>query len=1020
MSGSYGSSTSSSSAGSGSSGVAESANLTGLTSNTLYHYRVEATNFSGTVYGADQTFITAPASTALPVISGLDTKGQILTTSNGSWGGSVSLGYVYQWNYCSSTNTTSSCTGGAWTAVSTSDGGSGGTTSSYTVGTTEVGHVLEVVVTATNITGGASATSVVTSSINGIAPGTPSTPTLISNAPAYNAADSSSAASGATAGTPSTTSYSYQWQSCSTTLTSSCADISGATSQSYTPSSAYIGDYLRVGVTASNTQGNWVGTSAIAYSAESTSAVSGGHWGSAVSIDGTTLSLSVSCVSSSFCIAGPNAAKVLTYNGSSWGSTTLTGYTQISATACTSTSFCVIGGGGYVSTYNGSWCIQIVIESGTVVISSISCPTASFCVATDNKGDVLTYTGSSWSAANDVDSTNYLYSVSCVSSSFCVAVDYSGNAVVYNGSSWNATATGASNLTSVSCVSSSFCVAVGVGDYAYTYNGSSWTQSSSTITTAILNGISCTSVSFCAAVGNSGSALIYNGSSWSPQNAIDGSNRLTSVSCVFAAYCVAVDSVGNAFTYTAPVPSATTSAAGTISGSSAVANGSVNPGGYATVYQFDYGLTSSYGSSTSPSSAGSGSSSAAESAVLSGLAGNTVYHYRIEATNSSGTSYGADQAFITAPNSSILPYISGTSTDGQTLTVSNGSWGSAGGLTYAYQWQRCSNTDSVCGGGTWNNILSATSNSYTLTDADARFVVRAQVTASNSSGSASAVSAVTSNVMSLAPTSVSLPIITGTITDGQTLSASTGSWSGSSSFTYAYQWQRCNSSGLSCVNASGVTLSNYILQDPDTTSTVRVQVTATDPASSNTAASAVTSVISSLPPTSTVAPIITGTTTDGQTLSASTGSWSGSSSFTYTYQWQRYSSSGSGCVISGAPLWQNITSATNQTYVLQDADIGCNIQVIVTASDSPPVSSSSVSSQTVSVSGVPPSSPSTPTITSEPVYNISVSSSVGAGSSGIPAPTYLYQWQVCLRSLLLAALIFQALAAKPTLLKYRT
>jgi hypothetical protein len=55
---SYGSNTTASDAGSGTSDESTSANLTGLTSNTTYHYRQVATSSAGTTYGADQTFTT--------------------------------------------------------------------------------------------------------------------------------------------------------------------------------------------------------------------------------------------------------------------------------------------------------------------------------------------------------------------------------------------------------------------------------------------------------------------------------------------------------------------------------------------------------------------------------------------------------------------------------------------------------------------------------------------------------------------------------------------------------------------------------------------------------------------------------------------------------------------------------------------------------------------------------------------------------------------------------------------------
>ena len=51
------------------------------------------------------------------------------------------------------------------------------------------------------------------------------------------------------------TSYAYQWQSCATSDATSCADVPGATEQSYTVATTDVGKYLRVGVRASNLNG---------------------------------------------------------------------------------------------------------------------------------------------------------------------------------------------------------------------------------------------------------------------------------------------------------------------------------------------------------------------------------------------------------------------------------------------------------------------------------------------------------------------------------------------------------------------------------------------------------------------------------------------------------------------------------------------------------------------------------------------------------------------------------------------
>jgi hypothetical protein len=93
------------------------------------------------------------------------------------------------------------------------------------------------------------------------------------------------------------------------------------------------------------------------------------------------------------------------------------------------------------------------------------------------------------------------------------------------------------------------------------------------------------------------------------------------------------------------------------------------------------------------------------------------------------------------------------------------------------------------------------------------------------------------------PVNTSPPIISGTPQDGQTLTASTGSWSGTQPITYGYQWQRCDSGGANCVAIAGATGPTYLATSADVGRTLRVVVTATNSAGSAGATSAATTVV---------------------------------------------------------------------------------------------------------------------------------------------------------------------------------
>src|SRR2546428_245212 len=133
----------------------------------------------------------------------------------------------------------------------------------------------------------------------------------------------------------------------------------------------------------------------------------------------------------------------------------------------------------------------------------------------------------------------------------------------------------------------------------------------------------------------------------------------------------------------------------------------------------------------------------------------------------------------------------------------------------------------------------------------------------------------TSSALAAAPANTALPTITGTLEQGKTVTATNGTWSGSPT-SFSYQWQRCSSSGTSCVDIVGATTKSRTLTAADVDHTVRVAVTATNADGKASATSKTTGVVSaSTPPHNTTRPSISGTAQVGEELTADHGTWTG-------------------------------------------------------------------------------------------------------------------------------------------------
>jgi RHS repeat-associated protein len=293
-----------------------------------------------------------------------------------------------------------------------------------------------------------------------------------------------------------------------------------------------------------------------------------------------------------------------------------------------------------------------------------------------------------------------------------------------------------------------------------------------------------------------------------------------------------------------------------------------------------------------------------------------------------------------APETSVASAIVGEAEDLHTLTASTSDWVGSPAPTFTYQWSDCSSLGASC-----SPISGATSPTYTAQSSDVGSTLEVTVTGSNTVGSDSVTSAPTVVVAPSPPVNVTAPTVSGSPVAGVTLTMTSGTWVGTGSISYGYQWFDCPSGG-SCTLISGATSSSYTLTSGDAGDVVQVAETATSAYGTNTAMTQTSIAVVAGPPTNTTVPTITGDANVGDTLAASPGSWSQAPT-SYAYQWEECDSLGGSC--------SPISGATSDGYTPQLADAGSTIAVAVTASNAAGSSSSAMSGPTSAVTDVQPS-----------------------------------------------------------------
>jgi subtilisin family serine protease len=313
----------------------------------------------------------------------------------------------------------------------------------------------------------------------------------------------------------------------------------------------------------------------------------------------------VSCTSESACTAvgryktteyKPYVAR---WNGTSWSLQTAPNPTEGDASeamlsvSCASSTFCMAAGRAakkpFAERWNGTEWTRVTApnpEGATeATLEGISCTSSLWCAAvgnskgggTPNKTLTERWNGSSWSviASPNPGGETYakLRSVSCLSSTSCtgVGVSYAGFiptkestlAESWNGSEWTLQTTPNpegktfSSLAGVSCSSTTACTAVGKArpesaetnmvTLAERWNGSSWSLQTAANPEAKneneLEDVSCAGSTMCMAVGNDhyrgkGFSEVWNGSEWKVAATVEG--EMKAISCPTTTWCMTV------------------------------------------------------------------------------------------------------------------------------------------------------------------------------------------------------------------------------------------------------------------------------------------------------------------------------------------------------------------------------------------------------------------------------------------------------------------------------------------------
>ena len=381
--------------------------------------------------------------------------------------------------------------------------------------------------------------------------------------------------------------------------------------------------------------------------------------------------------------------------------------------------------------------------------------------------------------------------------------------------------------------------------------------------------------------------------------------------------------------------------------------------------------------------------------------------YEVIATNSQGVvrNYTPSTTAVTAtPVAYVQPSLTGDPSYNSSLELDEGAWATppSVGVDFDYSWYRCETDSPTVISGLpidCDLIAGETQSSYSVIQEDLGFYVFGVVTALNDfDESASAISD-SLGMSDATPELLSTPAISGTRVAGNDLTVDDAEYVAYPEATVSIQWLRCTATITTatatlpgtCSLIAGETGQSYSLADADLGLFITARTTITNTLGTITTVAASTVAVGSVP-AFTVAPVVTGTTIVGSTLTVSAGTATGTPTPTRTYQWLRCSAAIESVVTAVPETCASVSGATATTYVTTTADTGKLMAVRVIATNA--IASTTTVTLTSAEIDSAPSRMIAPALSGVRVQGQELSVSDGTWTAH-PTPAVTYQWVRC-------------------------